>query len=60
MPHETRRIVVYCHDAEQAASYTSEVTEVRVWQGDKKDETETKPASVNVRERAEKASDEEA
>jgi hypothetical protein len=58
MPHETRRLVVYCHDADRAASYSSEVTEVRVWQGDKKSEPQTKPASANVEEPAETADDE--
>jgi hypothetical protein len=60
MPHETRRLVVYCHDADRAASYSSEVTEVRVWQGDKKSGPQTKPASANVEESAETADDEEA
>ncbi|HKQ46872.1 MAG TPA: hypothetical protein VJZ71_02245 [Phycisphaerae bacterium] len=46
MPRETRRLVVYCHDAEEAAEFTSEITEVRVWQRDKTEKAQSKPASA--------------
>jgi hypothetical protein len=60
MPGETRRLVVYCHDTEDATTYTSEVTEVRVWQKDKAVEPVSKPASANGQNEPATTPDEEA
>ena len=60
MPGETRRLVVYCHDAEGATEYNSEVTEVRVWQRDKAVEPQSKPAAAKGQTSDENKADEAA
>ena len=60
MPHETRRLVVYCYDADRAEKYNSEVTEVRVWQGDKKTPAQSKPATASAKEPHESSEDDDA
>lgn len=60
MPKETRRLVVYCHDAQGATEYTSEITEVRVWQRDKAEAAQSKPASANGKTDDEADADEDA
>lgn len=57
MPHETRRLVVYCRDAEQATKYSSEITEVRVWQGDKNGDAQNRPTSAKAKNHDEDDSD---
>lgn len=49
MPHESRRLVVYCRDAEHATKFSSEITEVRVWQGDKSEAANEKPAAARAK-----------